>query len=102
MSIGSFFIKLFSQYVGKDNLGNQYYMSKDRRYVIYHGLKEPSKVPPMWHAWLHHLIEQPPKHDDIETYPWQKNYIPNLTGTKEAYKPSRKLVSSDYQPWKPN
>jgi NADH:ubiquinone oxidoreductase subunit len=102
MSISSFFIKFFSEYVGEDRFGNKYYKSKKKRFVVYKGLREPSKVPPMWHAWLHYMLDEVPKHQDIEGHSWQKNYIPNLTGTKEAYRPTRQLVSSDYQPWKPN
>lgn len=102
MSIESYFITLFSEYIGKDAVGNKYYQSKKRRYVIYQGLKEPSKVPPMWNAWLRHLVDKPPSHDQQEGHNWQKKHLPNLTGTKEAYHMTRKIVSSDYQPWKPS
>lgn len=101
MCVNSILIKFFSQYVGKDHLENKYYQKGKKRYVLYKGLEEPSKVPPMWHAWLHHLRENKPENKDIQTYKWQKDYIPNMTGTKYAYKPKRELVSSDYTPWKP-
>jgi len=102
MSIENFFIRMFSSYVGSDSFGNEYYISNKKRIVLYKGLKEPSKVPPMWHSWLHHLTDNLPCNDAHENYNWQKPYVPNLTGTKEAYKPIRKIVSSDYQPWKPS
>lgn len=102
MSVSNFLIKFFSEYVGKDKLGNSYYKSKSRRFVIYNGVVEPTKVPPMWHAWLHHLIQNPPSHENLEQYSWQKNHLPNLTGTKEAYNFKKGAISSDYQPWKPS
>ncbi len=100
MCINSFLIKIFSDYIGEDKLGNKYYTHKNKRMVVYKGLKEPSKVPPMWHAWLHHLSDKIPSHDDLEGYDWQKDYMPNLTGTENCYKQTRIPVSSDYEPWK--
>ncbi len=102
MCVDNFLIRNFSSYVGKDQFGNEYYTSGAKRRVAYKGLKEPSKVPPMWHAWLHYLTNDIPHNEVSENYSWQKPYIPNLTGTKRAYKPTRDIVSSDYQPWKPS
>ena len=57
--------------VGRDQFGNRYYrakggghvhadsLRKERRWVIYHGEVEASRVPPDWHAWLHHTSEHP-------------------------------------------
>ena len=106
---------LFCKKVGEDEFGNKYYISKVcdadgkyRRSVIYKGLHEPSKVPPMWHAWLHYITDDIPK---IKKYKWQKKYVPNLTGTKRAYMPpglpasgedKRHKISGDYEAWKPN
>ncbi|MDX1923742.1 MAG: NADH-ubiquinone oxidoreductase subunit NDUFA12 family protein [Rickettsiaceae bacterium] len=102
MSVSSFFIKLFSKKVGEDECGNSYYLSGKRRFVIYKGAVEPTKVPPMWHAWLHFLSDDLPSSLDLKKHDWQKPYSPNLTGTKEAYSPRKKSVSSDYSPWTPN
>lgn len=102
MSINNYLIKFFSKYVGQDEHGNQYYKSEDRRFVVYNGIVEPSKVPPMWHAWLHHMIDTVPSHNELEKYKWQVSHAPNLTGTKQAYAPVRKIISSDYQPWNPS
>lgn len=101
MSIENFFIKLFSKNIGKDSFGNRYYISGNKRRIIYKGLAEPSKIPPMWHAWLHYLTNELPNDNLNKNYQWQKHHTPNLTGTKLAYQPIRKIVSSDYQPWKP-
>ena len=56
--------------VGTDEFGNRYYRekpgrqlrpgggrdSRERRWVLYKGEAEASKVPPEWHAWLHHTV----------------------------------------------
>ncbi len=110
--------KFFSKYVGKDKYGNKYYISsrknavgKNKRTVIYQGISEPSKVPPLWHAWLHYMIDEIPEDSEAdEPYEWQLDKAPNMTGTRKAYFPQghissvakRKKVSADYESWKPN
>ena len=85
-------IRLFCTMVGSDQFGNRYYIKKDangkeRRYVYYSGIDEGSKVPPMWHAWLHYMSDEVPIHVDNQYYSWQETHVPNLTGTKHAYVP---------------
>ena len=84
-------IFLFSVKVGEDEFGNQYYEDKKtydgkrkKRFVRYKGIVESSKVPPMWHAWLHHVEEAPPQ-TDVSKPSWSKNHSPNLTGTPFSY-----------------
>lgn len=81
----------FGKHMGDDQYGNRYYESKKRdffnrprRWVIYKGLAEPSKVPPEWHGWLHHMTGRIPLD---KKHAWQKDHIPNLTGTRFAYFP---------------
>ena len=100
-------------YVGHDEYEHSYYTSRSkdylgrkRRYVIYSGMVEPSKVPPMWHDWLHHLTDDVPLRGKGENYKWQAGFTPNLTGTKIAYLPKgskgkRDEVSADYNKWVP-
>lgn len=97
--------------VGSDDFGNRYYKEKGgkRRWVIYHGGVEASSVPPEWHAWLHHTVEKPPSQAPVLTRPWEKQHLPNLTGTPEAYRPpghverggERDKATGDYEPWRP-
>lgn len=91
-------IKIFTKQVGKDEFGNSYFISKSgKRYVIYNGIAEASKIPPNWHLWLHNV------HDKIipnTQYAWQKIHTPNLTGTK--YKNSLPIIKKEYQSWDPN
>ena len=99
---------LTSHKVGLYEFGNKYYESRFRkdylghkaRYVIYNGKVEASKVPPMWHAWLHHLRNDVPAHN-AQHYKWEKNFIPNVTGTKFAYTPILEKVSNNYTAWNP-
>ncbi len=107
-------IRLFYTKVGEDAAGNGYYVSRKpdeqgklRRTVLYKGLVEASKVPPLWHAWLHYVSNDVP--EQIETYAWQQAPLPNLTGTVLAYLPAghinrggkRHKATGDYQAWQP-
>ncbi len=59
--------------VGADGFGNRYYQTKDgaRRWVIYSGTVEASRVPPDWHGWLHHTFENPPTEEPLAPKPWE-------------------------------
>lgn len=83
----------FGVMVGVDELGNSYYQhkKKSRRWVLYKGLEETTKVPPEWRIWLHHIVDSVP--DGQLLYDWQKSYLPNLTGTLFAYYPHNSLDS---------
>lgn len=108
---GTLVTTLFSgRRVGEDKYGNRYYESrKGRRWVVYKGTVEASRVPPEWHGWLHHTWEQPPTVSPLKVQKWEKEYEPNLTGTEHAYRPDGSLWASgvrppatgDYQAWKP-
>ena len=102
---------LFGQFVGEDKYGNRYYQDRSgkRRWVIYRGTVEASRVPPEWHGWLHHTFNEPPTVATRKIKPWEKDHQPNLTGTDGAYHPPGSLSSTgehppatgDYEPWKP-
>ena len=100
--------------VGQDGFGNKYYEdkhsptpSKARRWVIFKGIAEASKVPAEWHGWLHHTSELPPLRE-LDKKQWQRDHQPNLTGTVLAYKPDgfvrtgKKGKIQDYEPWEPS
>jgi NADH:ubiquinone oxidoreductase subunit len=46
--------------VGEDDQGNTFYRSRDgkRRWVIFNGESEASRVSPDWHGWLHHTWDE--------------------------------------------
>jgi NADH:ubiquinone oxidoreductase subunit len=105
-------------FVGDDAYGNRYYEAKKiidgdadrrRRWVIYRGYAEPSKVPAEWHGWLHHTFEEPPTKQPLLRRSWETDHRPNLTGTVYASRPSgsitrggeRQKATGDYQAWRP-
>ena len=102
--------------VGTDSLGNVYYRSRkgdrrnERRWVIYNGSNDASRIPPDWYAWMHRQIDALP---DEALPPAPKFLRPptaNLTGTPLAYRPSgalerggqRQAASGDYEAWTPD
>ena len=96
MDVGTlFYTWLWGRQVGTDQFGNRYYEHKSKRlangklkrWILYKGLTEASKVPPKWHAWLHYNLEELPNDMNIMEYEWQKPHLPNLTGTKYSYRP---------------
>ena len=102
MAFSDLLIRLTSKKIGEDTYGNKYYSFRGRRFVVYNGLVEPTKVPPMWHAWLHFLSESPPLDSDLQVHRWQQTYVPTKTGSKDSYFPKREIVSSEYVRWNPN
>jgi NADH:ubiquinone oxidoreductase subunit len=104
-------------FVGKDEQGNRYYEERrpslegrKRRYVIYVGVAEASRVPPDWHAWMHHITAEPPTEAPLKRQKWEQPHLPNLTGTVRAYRPKGSLArggvrahaSADYEAWTPD
>jgi NADH dehydrogenase len=98
-------IRLKAAKVGADEFGNEYFQNKrGKRFVIYRGMAEPSKIPSEWHGWIHYSTNTLPIKIDTRKFSWQKIHLPNLTGTKNAYSPkdsSVKKTSSEYEAWKP-
>ncbi len=99
------------QRVGEDEQGNQFYQTADgkRRWVVYNGYAEASRVSPDWHGWLHHTFDEAPSETPLPRKDWEKDHKPNLTGTGGAYYPPgsvftpsrRPRVAGDYEAWKP-
>jgi len=95
--------------VGTDGQGNIYYQTADakKRWVIYNGEIEASRVPPDWHGWLHFTWDQPPTTAPLPHKPWEKPHLENLTGTPAAYAPTGSIRAAapaqraDYEAWTP-
>jgi len=97
--------------VGEDEQGNIYYRSVDgkRRWVIYNGEIEASRVSPDWHGWLHHSYDEIPESHLPQPRIWEKEPSVNLTGTAHAYRPAgaleqgghRAAATGDYESWNP-
>lgn len=111
-------IRRGSRLVGEDEAGHKYYETIDRRFdydghnrrfVIYNGYADASRVPPDWHGWLHHTFAEPPTRQPLPRRPWEMDHRPNLTGTIWAWRPKgsiarggrRAEATGDYEPWTP-
>jgi len=106
---------LHGEKVGSDEEGNVYYRSKakpgkaERRWVMYNGAIEASRISPDWHGWMHYTFDAPPTEEPLEAQNWEKEHQPNLTGSKDAYFPAgspaaggkRAAATGDYQAWQP-
>ncbi len=97
--------------VGEDAIGNVYYQTKGgvRRWVIYNGEIEASRVSPDWHGWLHFTFDAPPSKVPLTHKVWEKPHVENLTGTLAAYAPPGSMrmagvtpARADYEAWKPD
>jgi len=94
--------------VGTDEFGNTYYRAPDksqtaggfaeRRWVIYSGYAEASKIPTGWHGWMHHRTDTPPSQQNYKPREWQKPHRQNPTGTPNAYRPKGSIVGADHRP----
>ena len=97
--------------VGEDEHGNTFYQADGgkRRWVIYAGECEASSVSADWHGWLHHTFDAPPEQGQLPRQAWERDHLPNLTGTDAAYHPpgsvrttaARPRVTGDYEAWQP-
>lgn len=118
--LSSFQIKWFTtrrgEKVGQDQYGNTYYRDqkrklhgRERRWVMFNGSAEASKVPPEWHGWLHHSMDAPIPLNSSYHKPWVQPHQENMTGTEQAYFPpghqksggQRDKATGDYEAWTP-
>jgi NADH:ubiquinone oxidoreductase subunit len=102
--------------MGQDQLGNVYYQSrglengKIRRWVMYAGPNDASRVPPEWHGWLHYTLDDIPDRGLPTPRAFERPATANLTGTADAYRPAgaletngkRAAATGDYQAWSPD
>lgn len=115
------------EHVGTDAQGNKYYRAAprkgpgakgrpngsytqaERRWVIYEGSNDASRVPSEWHGWLHGAFADVPESYLPAPRTWEVDYTPNATGTAQAYLPKgalerggkRAAAVGDYEAWSP-
>lgn len=95
--------------VGEDAQGNIYYRTADdsRRWVIYNGEVEGSRISPEWHGWIHRTWNELPSERPLTRKVWEQPHLPNLSGSEAAYKPqgsihrAAPLARADYEAWQP-
>jgi len=119
MTFGTWLTTTFSgTEVGRDGDGNIYYrrqgqpgpVGSERRWVVYNGANDSSRVPPEWHLWLHHSRAEPPTDVPLPVKAWERPWRPNPTGTIAAERPRGALArggirapaAADYRPWTPD
>ena len=94
----------FGKLVGNDDLGNKYYESKNgKRWVVYNGEIDASKIPVEWYSWIHFTPNRIEKIHELKKYEWQKPHLANPTGTKSAYYPNKNkknVLEKKYKTWK--
>ncbi len=68
--------------VGTDSLGNTYFRGKrdGRRWVIYNGSNDASRIPPEWYSWIHRQIEGTPD----EALPPVRKFEKPATGNRTS------------------
>ena len=83
--------------VGSDAQGNTYYRAKkpfpkghpwagrERRWVIYNGANDASRIPAEWHGWLHGSFDGLPESNLPPPRQWETEYSPNATGSSAAW-----------------
>ena len=106
-TVGTFLQTLFfGKLVCKDSLGNKYYINKKcKRWVIYNGEINASKIESDWYQWMHYQIDTNPSKIKVSKHSWQKPHSDNKTGTEKAYRPN-KITNKNkdfkkYESWKP-
>lgn len=103
--------------VGTDAQGNRYFRTRkpdssgrERRWVIYNGANDASRVPAEWHGWLHGSFDDVPESNLPPPRIWEAEFTPNATGTPAAYRPAgalergghRARATGDYDAWSPD
>lgn len=115
-----FYTRRHGNLVGTDEAGNTYYRAvgptidpstgPERRWVVFVGEADASKVPPDWRGWLTHTFDVPPSEHARTRREWEKPHLANMTGTAAAYRPPgssagsgrRPAATGDYQAWSPD
>ena len=112
---------LKGEQVGTDFQGNRYFRAKkripagqpfaghERRWVIYNGPNDASRVPAEWHGWLHNSYDGVPESHLPPPRIWETEFTANATGTVAAHRPAGSLArggkrapaTGDYEAWSP-
>ena len=77
--------------VGEDDQGNVYYKTRDdaKRWVIFNGEIEASRISPDWHGWLHRTWDEPPTEKPMTHKAWEKPHQSCQLTNLPAHQPMR-------------
>ena len=91
-----------------DQFGNRYFEDASEsygrdRWVEYGETRNPDslKIPPEWHAWLHHNIDVPPPKRPLPKQAFETDAAANPTGTRDAYAPTHSKPNKQYTGYAP-
>ena len=109
----SIFSRRHGEEAGRDEAGNVYFKHRRdsaRRWVIYVGANDSSRVSPGWNAWLRGTIDDVPDKSLPERRAFEEPPQPNLTGSDQAWRPAgsirsggqRPAATGDYSAWTPD
>ena len=108
-----FFSRRNGEEAGRDEAGNIYFRHRQdpaRRWVMYSGANDSSRVPPGWNAWLRGTIDDVPDKALPPRRPFEQPPEANLTGSDQAWRPAgsiraggkRAAATGDYSAWTPD
>jgi len=108
-----FFSRRNGEEAGRDEAGNIYFRHRNdpaRRWVMYSGANDSSRVPPGWNAWLRGTINGVPDKALPPRRPFEQPPEANLTGSDKAWRPAgsiraggkRAAATGDYSAWTPD
>ena len=83
----SIFSRRNGEEAGRDEAGNIYFRHRQepaRRWVMYAGANDSSRVPPGWNAWLRGTIDGVPERALPPRRPFEQPAQANLTGSDQA------------------
>jgi len=109
----SIFSRRNGEEAGRDDAGNVYFRHRNdpsRRWVIYSGANDSSRVPPGWNAWLRGTIDDVPEKSLPPRRAFEAPPVANLTGSDQAWRPpgslrgaaERPAATGDYSAWTPD
>ena len=64
---------IFGKFKGTDYYGNKYYQNKSgKRWIIYNGEVDATKIPNEWYSWIHYLNNKIEHQQELKKFSWQK------------------------------
>ena len=77
---------IFGKFVGSDEHGNKYYMSKKMSVGLFNKKYRSYKNYLRLVLWIHHTVDKIPNNKDTK-YSWQKKHLENQTNFENSFKP---------------
>ena len=89
---------IFGKFKGTDYYGNKYYQNKSgKRWIIYNGEVDATKIPNEWYSWIHYLNNKIEHQQELKKFSWQKKMYQIKLVHK---KPFTQIKMIKYKSWK--